>query len=142
MRILVVEPDPIYRKLFPIWIRDHCESAGLEIVAAEGAEEALAAARMARPDVLLTAFELGGSDGLRLAQRMQSPGGGPAVVVVAQATYLRLRRRLAKTPGAHYLAKPVGEKTFVETMQSALHAARASGRTTAEATARSTSAPC
>jgi CheY-like chemotaxis protein len=125
IRILIVEPDPMYRKLFPIWIRKRFGSAGLEIATAPGAAEALEAARAAPPDLLLTAFELESLDGLQLARRIRDAGGAAAVIIIAQTAYQRLACELAQTPDSRYLAKPVGEKAFGETVESVLLAARA-----------------
>jgi DNA-binding NtrC family response regulator len=120
-KVLVVEPDPIYRKLFPIWIRDHFGTAGLEISSVAGAREAEEAARRFHPDVLLTAYELeGGTDGLKLANRLRALAEGLRVILIAQTTYARLRKRLAKSPQTQFLAKPVGERTFVDVVEGAL----------------------
>lgn len=110
----------MYRKLFPIWIRDHFQPAGVEVETAEGPAEALDAACRGRPDVLLIAFELDGTDGLQLARQIRGVAGASPIVLVAHAPYLRLRTRLANFPDTCYLAKPVGESTFTATMDSVL----------------------
>jgi CheY-like chemotaxis protein len=92
---------------------------------APGAAEALEAARAAPPDLLLTAFELESLDGLQLARRIRDAGGAAAVIIIAQTAYQRLACELAQTPDSRYLAKPVGEKAFGETVESVLLAARA-----------------
>jgi CheY-like chemotaxis protein len=121
-KVLVVEPDPMYRKLFPIWIRDHFGGLGLQVASVCSVREAEETSRRWRPDVLLTAYELEeGTDGLSLAQRLRPIGGELRVIVVSQAAYSRLRRRLANSPLTQFLAKPVGEKTFVEVVEAALH---------------------
>jgi CheY-like chemotaxis protein len=121
-KVLVVEPDPIYRKLFPIWIRDHFGTANLQISSVSGAREAEEAAQRWRPDVLLTAYELEeGADGLTLARRLRADLGELRVVVISQLAYSRLRRRLANSPKTQFLAKPVGEQTFVDVIDATLH---------------------
>jgi CheY-like chemotaxis protein len=122
IKVLVVEPDPIYRKLFPIWIRDHFGATGLQISAVPSACEAETAAEAWRPDVLLTALELErGLDGLTLARRLRAMLGDLRVIVISQTGYSRVRRRLAKSPKTQFLAKPVGEQTFVDVIDATLH---------------------
>jgi CheY-like chemotaxis protein len=121
-RILVVEPDPLYRKLFPIWIRDHFGRVDLQVLTASDAQDAEDGALAFQPDMLVTALELGAEmDGLTLAGRLQAALGGLRVVLISKvAPYATLRRRLAQFPGAQFLAKPVGESTFVQVLQTML----------------------
>jgi CheY-like chemotaxis protein len=121
-KVLVVEPDPIYRKLFPIWIRDHFGAAGLQISAVPSAREAEVTAQQWRPDVLLTAYELEGEiDGLTLARRLRTYLGDLRVILISNIGYSRVRRRMAKSPTMQFLAKPVGEQTFVDVIDATLH---------------------
>jgi DNA-binding response OmpR family regulator len=121
-RILVVEPDPLYRKLFPIWIRNHFGEANFLVLSAADAATAEASASEFRPDLLVTSFELeGGIDGLMLADRLRPMLGEMRVVLISKAaSYAKLRGRLAKFPRAQFLAKPVGERTFADVMEAML----------------------
>jgi CheY-like chemotaxis protein len=121
IKVLVVEPDPIYRKLFPIWIRDHFGSTHVQISAVSGPREAEEAAQRWRPDVLLTAYELEGTDGLALARHLRDGLSELRVVVISQVGYPRLRRALANSPKTEFLAKPVGEQTFVKVIDATFH---------------------
>jgi CheY-like chemotaxis protein len=120
-KVLVVEPDPIYRKLFPIWMRDHFGGWSLEVFSVAGAGEAEEAAHRLHPDLLLTAFELEGeTDGLHLAWRIREILGELRVILISQTAYSCLRRRLAKLPRTQFLAKPVGERTFIDVLEGML----------------------
>jgi CheY-like chemotaxis protein len=128
-KFLVVEPNPIYRKLFPIWVRDRFGASELQITSVSSAFAAEEAARRDPPDVLLTAYELErGTDGLALAARLRAAASELRVIVVSQtAAYSRLRRQLANSPRTQFLAKPVGEETFAAVLDAALHSSAASG---------------
>ncbi len=127
IRILVVEPDPIYRKLFSIWIRNHFGGATVEVRAAAGPNDAEEAALRFRPQVLLTAYELEGSDGLRLARRLRRLVGELRVILISQTAYACLQKRLNRSPRTRFLAKPVGENTFVHVVEDTLRDSVANG---------------
>lgn len=130
IRILVVEPDPIYRKLFPIWICNHFGGDNAVVRAVAGAKEAEETAGHFRPQVLLTAYELEGSDGLRLARRLRSVLGELRVILISQVAYSCLQKRLARSPQTRFLAKPVGENTFVDVIDDTLRSAVPNGNAT------------
>jgi DNA-binding NarL/FixJ family response regulator len=79
-RVLIVDDHPSFRASARVLL----ESEGYEVIGeAESGEEAVAAARDLRPDVVLLDVNLPGIDGLEVSSRVTAEPGGPTVVLTS-----------------------------------------------------------
>lgn len=106
---LVLEDDPAMRRAFTLVL----ESWGMEVVAAAGTPEALAllAAGAARPDVLLTDFDLGAGDtGDAAISALRAALGAPVPAVIVTGEHsAAVTAGVTEGLGVGVLRKPVAE---------------------------------
>jgi len=102
-RVVVVDDHPMIRDL----VRLACEhDPEIEVVGEAGTgEEAIAACRELRPDVLVLDVVLPGIDGFEVARRLSEGGGGPRIIVVSGRTDSEAVFTARRLGIAGYLAK-------------------------------------
>ena len=105
MLVLVVDDNLANQKL----LRVALEIEGYETAAAVDAEEAMAALRRRRPDMILMDIQLPGMDGLALSRRLKAdPETSDIVIVAVTAFAMKGDRQQAFEAGCDgYLTKPI-----------------------------------
>lgn len=82
------------------------EAAGYEVVGEAGTgSEALEAAEVLHPDVVLLDIQLEGIDGFAVAERLAEAAPAPAVVLVSSRDAAAYGPRLAQTPARGFIPK-------------------------------------
>lgn len=121
-RVLVVEDNEDNRAL----VVKVLGRRGYEMVEAVGAEEALAAARAAPPDLVLMDLNLEGASGFEVARRLKAEPGLAALPVVALTAYAMVGDRERALAGGcdGYLAKPVDVRRLPEQVAAYLRGER------------------
>ena len=76
-KILIVDDEPAIRR----FLKASLESEGYQIVAAENAAQALAAAASAKPDLMILDLGLPDQDGLEVIRKVRGAGALPIVVL-------------------------------------------------------------
>ncbi len=115
-RILVVEDNPLNRKLITHLLRGHV------CLLAEDGEKGIEMAKAENPDLILMDIRLPGMDGLSAAKILRADAktqGIPLIAVTASAMKGDGERILASGFDA-YIAKPIDFKDFRETISSIL----------------------
>jgi len=111
-RILLVEDQPLNREL----VADLLRAAGYTVVECISAEEGIAAARRAPPDLVLLDIRLPGMDGFEAIRRLRADprtAGLPVVALTAQA--MKGDQEQARAAGfTAYISKPINTRTLVE----------------------------
>lgn len=124
IRVLIVDDDTDSRDLFTVILSQQ----GAEVTAVETVHTALAALRLARPDVVLCDLAMPGEDGFALIRKLRSwPNDqGGAVPAVALTAYARLEDRArAIAAGFHmHLSKPVEPPALIEAVARLAHRGR------------------
>jgi len=117
-RILVVEDESLLAED----IQERLRSLGYEAPAvAHSGEEALAAAALARPDVVLMDIRLKGEmDGIETARVLRERFSLPVIYLTGEADDATLERAKATEP-LGYLLKPIEEKRLYSTIEIALY---------------------
>src|ERR1041385_7265563 len=108
MKILIVEDNPASLKL----VAEVLESAGMDVVRAVSAEDALALAEKFPADLVLTDIMLPGMNGLSLTRKLKAAAGTRNIPVVAMTANLLYDDELARAAGCEaVLAKPINTRT-------------------------------
>jgi len=101
-RVLIVDDHAGFRSV----ARALLEGEGYDVVAeAADGEEAVAAAIDARPDIVLLDVHLPDADGFGVARRLAALSAPPTVLLTSSRPISDLRRRVAESPVAGFLAK-------------------------------------
>jgi CheY-like chemotaxis protein len=114
MKILVVEDQPTEMKLAVHVL----SAAGFEVDQAGAAEEALAAIKEDRPNIILLDLSLPGVDGVTLARNLKADPATRDILIVAVTSYperFSVEEALAAGCDA-YLPKPVSTRTLPATL--------------------------
>jgi two-component system, cell cycle response regulator DivK len=108
--VLLVEDNPRNLKL----ARDVLEHAGFAVTTVMTGEEALPAARTARPDVILMDLQLPGIDGHAALGRLRADPMTAGIPVVAVSAFaMQADRERAMVAGFDgYLMKPISVRDF------------------------------
>ena len=118
MRLIVVENDPIVRRAITQILRND----GMHVIAqpADGAE-ALRLLKKARPDVILTDWDMPKIDGIELVHRLRAAGDHtPIIMLSGQSAPHAIAR--AKAAGVNrYLIKPVSAELLISTVRQTHH---------------------
>ena len=116
--ILVVEDNPLNMKLIKVIL----SSAGVEVLAAENAEEGIEICKTAQPDLVLMDIQLPGMDGLeatRIIKNNTQLNHMPVVALTAHA--MEGDEEKAYEVGFDgYITKPIDTDTFMESVRSYL----------------------
>lgn len=110
MNILVIEDNPSHLKL-----AHHVLSAGgFKVDDAEAAEQAVAAIKLNKPELILMDLELPGMDGLALLRKLKADPETRDIHIVVVTSYPeRYSKREALAAGcAAYLTKPINTRTL------------------------------
>lgn len=113
--ILIAERDGTVRDLQRFFL----ERAGFAVQFCDDGAGALAAARLAPPDVVVTEILLPVLDGLTLCRTLHAEPGTSHVPVIV-FSILAAAGRAADAGATHYLRKPLVESTFVAAVREAL----------------------
>ena len=104
LRCLVVDDSPSFREA----IHDLLEAQGIEVVGGAGsAADALAQIAALAPDVVLIDIDLGGENGLALAQRVHAGACGavPNVILMSTHDEREFADLIEATPAVGFLSK-------------------------------------
>lgn len=123
-RVMVVD-DSWYMRVL---IRDILDHGGIEMVAVERAEDALAVFETERPDAVLVDVVLPGGDGLTLAQQMTQRAPEVPVIVVSGYTDYLSRRRATQAGAVAFVEKPFGPAELLAAVEGALSQSRERAR--------------
>ena len=111
LNVLVVEREPAVAATVEATLRRN----GHTVECASTAEEALV---RRIPDVLVSAVELDGMDGLDLLEALRRRGHGVRVVLVASLPNLDDCRRAMRLGAAEFLAKPLDRSELLQAVES------------------------
>ncbi|WP_040477327.1 response regulator transcription factor [Longispora albida] len=115
MRVLVVDDDPTVSDV----VRRYLERAGLEVTLAADGSGALAAAKQARPDLVVLDLMLPGISGIEVAKRLRRDSDVPIIMLTALGE--ESDRIIGLTTGADdYVTKPFSPRELVLRVQSVL----------------------
>jgi two-component system alkaline phosphatase synthesis response regulator PhoP len=113
--VLVVDDELKITRL----VRDYLEQAGFVVVTASDGSGALAAARSAKPDLIVLDLGLPGIDGLDVIKRLRKVSNVPVVVITARAE--EADRIVGLELGADdYVTKPFSPKELVARVRAVL----------------------
>ena len=110
MNILIIEDNPSHLKLAHLVL----SAAGYHVNGAEAADQAIAAIKDDKPQVILMDLELPGINGLALVRELKADPETADIQIVAVTSYPeRFPRREALAAGCvAYLAKPINTRTL------------------------------
>lgn len=114
-RILIVDDDPDAI----VQLADALRGAGHEVTAAESADEAIAAAAAARPDLAVLDIRMQGASGLDLGAVLRDDFGVPFVFLSLMDDEETVRQASA-TGAIAYLVKPLDMRQCIPTIEAAL----------------------
>ena len=113
--VLVVDDEPEIVRL----VRDYLERAGFSVVTAGDGEQAIAAARRSRPDLIVLDLGLPRLDGLDVARALRREGDVPIVMLTARGE--EADRVAGLEIGADdYVAKPFSPRELVARVRAVL----------------------
>jgi two-component system, cell cycle response regulator len=137
-RILVIEDDPSSQELMSYLLDAH----GYATTVASRGDEGLAAARRARPDLVICDVQLPGLDGYAIAAQLKSDEVLKSVPLVAVTALAMVgdRERMVAAGFDSYLSKPIDPMNFVAQIDPLLPA-HLRGRLSARATVATAPAP-
>lgn len=110
MNILVIEDNPSHLKL----AHHVLSAAGYAVSGAEAADEAFAAIRSQKPQVILLDLQLPGTDGLALVRKLKADPETAEIPVVAVTSYPEVFPKSAAMAAgcAAYINKPLNTRTL------------------------------
>jgi len=118
--VLIVEDELKITRL----VRDYLEQAGFAVVEAADGQAAIAAARAARPDMIVLDLGLPGMDGLDVTRHLRATSSVPIIMVTARVE--ETDRIVGLELGADdYLTKPFSPKELVARIRAVLRRADA-----------------
>jgi two-component system cell cycle response regulator DivK len=119
-RILIVEDDPISRKL----ARDVLTANGFDVAEAESGESALAQAEASRFDLVVMDIQLPGIDGVHTIGALRARAETESVPVLAVTAHAMPgdEARILASGCQRYLPKPLKFAEFVDTVREMLDA--------------------
>ncbi|MEK7387622.1 MAG: response regulator [candidate division NC10 bacterium] len=101
-RILVVDDEAPVREV----LTEYFTTQGYAVDAASNGNEALAAVKRARPDLVLLDVRMPGVDGVEVLRRIREVEGGITVIMVTANEDVALARETLKLGAFDYVAKP------------------------------------
>lgn len=116
-KILVIDDEPDVRTFFTTLLED----AGYETVVAENGQEALEKVENQRPDLITLDISMPETSGVRFYRDMKENEGykGIPVIIITGISedfekFISTRRQVPSPEG--YLAKPIDQEEFLETV--------------------------
>jgi len=124
-RILLADDEPHIRKI----VGKRLELAGFEVVTAEDGEEAIAKARVGRPDILLLDLMLPKKNGLEVCAELRREEHGRRLpIIIFSARSGEMDERLCRDAGADaFITKPHGSAALLEQVEALLGKLEAQG---------------
>jgi two-component system KDP operon response regulator KdpE len=114
-KILIVDDEPAIRR----FLKASLETQGFQIVAAENAAQALAAAAQAKPDLMILDLGLPDQDGLEVIRQVRGNGALPIIVLSVRSD--EAGKVAALDAGADdYMVKPFGVEELLARVRAAL----------------------
>src|SRR4051794_27049527 len=134
--VLIVDDDPGFRELVAVL----CRRLGYSCVEAGTADEALAAARLGRLDVVLLDVMLGGTSGYEVCRDLRDEFGERLPIIFLSGTRTASSDRIAGLllGGDDYLTKPVDPGELLARLQRAIARSSSVRRSSNGVTARLT----
>ncbi len=115
VKILIVDDEPAIRR----FLKASLETEGYQVVVAENAAQALAAAAQARPDLMILDLGLPDQDGLEVIRQVRAAGALPIVVLSVRND--EPGKVAALDAGADdYMVKPFGVEELLARVRAAL----------------------
>jgi two-component system cell cycle response regulator len=122
MKILIVEDNPASLKL----VTHVLEDAGMEVLQATFAEEALDIIKKTSVDLVLTDIMLPGMDGLSLSRKLRLDAATANIPIVAMTANASCDLPLARDAGCDsFLRKPIDTRGLASQLVEVLHASAA-----------------
>ena len=117
-RILIVEDDPVSRKL----VRDVLQANGYETEEVTNGEAAVIRAAELRPDLIVMDIRLPGIDGLEATRRLKSDPSTEGITVIAVTAHAMPEdeARILAAGCQAYLSKPLRFAEFVSVVKGLL----------------------
>ncbi len=119
-RILVIEDDPLIRKLLGIALR----GLGYELHARSDGPSGFRRLRSGRYDLLLTDFRLPGMTGIEVIRAAREAGIGIPVILMSTSSPEELGVSARERRGFRFLRKPFGLRVLASTVRRALRSSR------------------
>ena len=111
MRVLIVDDNKELRDFLALSLAE----AAVEAVVAETVEDALWKVEAEKFDALVIDSIMENNDGITLVQQIRATKNGRSVPILMMSTIsTMLARRMAKSAGCEFLAKPFGQTQFIE----------------------------
>jgi CheY-like chemotaxis protein len=116
LNILVIEDNPSHLKLAHLVL----SAAGYSVNAAVAAEQAIAAIKSNKPQLIFLDLELPGMDGLALVRKLKADPETQDIPIVAVTSYSdRFPRTAVLAAGcAAYISKPINTRTLPDELGS------------------------
>ena len=114
-RVLIVDDEPDIVYMVKVILR----SAGFDVDAASGVEDALAQLETAEPDLILLDLRLGDGDGWQVLSKLASEGRTdriPVIILSAHANQTTTERAIQEGARGH-IAKPFVASRLLETVR-------------------------
>jgi CheY-like chemotaxis protein len=102
-KILVVDDEPAVCEV----VKEFLESRGYRVVTALSGQEALAAVRRERPDLVLLDILMPGMNGLEVLQRIRQMDPSAGVIMLTAVKDEEVARQAMQQEAYDYLTKPV-----------------------------------
>jgi CheY-like chemotaxis protein len=124
IKVLVVEDDPLNRRLFELVLT----KGGFEIAVAEDVPQARTAIGAQLPDLIVLDIQLPGIDGLQFARELRSQDSTCNIPIVAvSANAMASHRDAALDAGCTlYVTKPIDTRTFAHLLTTVFNGASGS----------------
>jgi two-component system nitrogen regulation response regulator NtrX len=119
--ILVVDDEPNIRRMLASLL----SAEGHTAAQAASGEDALAAIRVAEPDVVLLDLALPGADGVQILEQIRREWPGLPVIMMSGRATLADAVRATKLGAFHFIEKPLSPESILLTIASAVELRRA-----------------
>jgi signal transduction histidine kinase len=107
-RILLVDDEEGIRKVLTISLED----GGYQVLTAANGEEALAAFRSQKPEIVLTDIKMPGMDGIELLQKIKEESPETEIIMITGHGDLELAIRSLQCEAADFITKPINDEAL------------------------------
>ena len=115
-RILIVEDDDVSREL----ARRILTRAGFDCIEVANGSAVMRIAVQEQPDVILMDYHLPGVDGVELTTHLTHTAATRHIPVIALSADIYVRRPFMEAGAADYLTKPLGKRSLLRAIESAM----------------------